>query len=460
MPEYPVFDGDTIAAMATAPGEAGVGIVKLSGPQSKTIAQRIFIPANAAIKTLVPRRMTYGIIKDPDTGAFIDEALVCYMPAPRTHTCEDIVEINCHGGMVPLRRVLELCLKQGSRLAQPGEFTRRAFLNGRIDLAQAEASLDIIRAKTSEAESAAMMQLRGALSGKVNSIKDGVAGMLALIEAQIDFPDEDIEPASLQSLKTGLGKACGEIKDLMDTFQTGRLFREGLRVAIVGRPNVGKSSLLNALINQDRAIVTSMPGTTRDIIEEHINVHGVPLKIMDTAGIREAHDMAEAEGVKRSLGAIENADIVLAVVDGSAALHDEDMNVINKAASKKSLLVMNKSDIPDMVGDTNGFKMNVVRVSAKSGEGLENLKQAIFDGAATSKALFGEGVMVTNLRHKLLLEEAGSKASAALNSISVSPLEITALELRESLDALGSITGEVSTEDILNRIFSEFCIGK
>jgi tRNA modification GTPase len=457
MTDYDPAGSDTIAAISTAPGEAGIGIVRLSGPDAVKMAEKIFHSPKG--KRLLSHRVVYGFVRDPETGADIDEVLLTVMLAPGTYTREDVVEISCHGGLVPIRRVLEITLAHGARLAEPGEFTKRAFLNGRIDLSQAEAALDIIRARTGEAERLALEQLRGSLSDKINLLMDRVLGVCAHVEAHIDFPEEEIEPETLDEVKADIASAAEELYALADSYEEGRFFREGLKTAIVGRPNVGKSSLLNALLNRERAIVTETPGTTRDTIEEHLNINGLPVRIVDTAGIREAHGMAEREGVKRSLKAIEDADLVLGLVDGSAPLNAEDTGMIERLRHRSSIMVLNKKDLPQETLDLSGCGLPIISISAKTGEGLDALKRMVFD-SCTGGAGRAEGVVVTNLRHKTALEAALRALEAAGGIIHREPLEITAVELRDALDSLGRIVGAVTTDDILEKIFNDFCIGK
>lgn len=454
------MDSDTIAAISTPAGEAGIGIVRISGPGVVGIISEIFRSPKGK-RLDASHRIYYGFIHDPETGTDVDEVLLTVMRAPRTYTREDVVEINCHGGMVPIRRVLELTLKHGARLAEPGEFTKRAFLNGRIDLSQAEAALDLIRAKTEAAEKIALDQLRGVLSEKVNGLREGLINVCANVEAHLDFPEEEIEPHALDEIKTEISGAEEMTNALSQSFDEGRLFREGLKAAIVGRPNVGKSSLLNALLGSERAIVTEAPGTTRDTIEEHISISGLPLKVVDTAGIRETHGMAEKEGVRRSLRALDDADLVLGVLDGSMPLHEEDQVVLEKLKDKDSIIVINKKDLGTLesIRDLE-FRGRKIELSAKTGEGLEGLKQIIYDSALASGGALTEGVVVTNLRHKLSLDAAREGLRGAIASMDNQPLEITAVELRSALDSLGEIVGVVTTDDILNRIFEDFCIGK
>lgn len=464
---------DTIAAISTPLGEGGIGIVRLSGRDAFRIASKIFSsPKKRKLTGTETRRIIHGFILDPSTNAAIDEVLVSIMRAPNTYTREDTVEINCHGGLLPLRKTLELLLNNGARLAEPGEFTRRAFLSGRIDLSQAEAVIDIIRAKTEASRKIAIEQLSGSLSEKITLLRESITGLCAQIEAYIDFPEEDIEPASKDLISDRVCSVRDELSLLSESFEEGRFFREGLRVAIVGKPNVGKSSLLNALLKWERAIVTEMPGTTRDLLEEYLNIKGLPVRIMDTAGIRETHEMAEREGVQRSLRAIEDADIVIGVIDGSRHLSDEDLDVLNRLRDQRTIIALNKSDLlpaEDINKRLEAYSENIVLLSAKTGSGLDVLKERIVDVVVKPRSLSplsasheaAAGVLVTNVRHKAAIDNA-IKALDRTSGILVSrqPLEIAAIELRDALDRLGEIVGAVTTEDILNKVFSEFCIGK
>jgi tRNA modification GTPase len=389
------------------------------------------------------------------------------MRTPYSYTREDVVEINCHGGMIALRKTLELVLKQGLRLAEPGEFTKRAFINGRIDLSQAEAVLDLIRSKTDESRRIAIEQLQGGLSEKITALRDRLTGLCVNIETYIDFPEEELERASTQAMLDSMKDIGKELETLLKTYDEARFFREGLSTAIVGRPNVGKSSLLNALLKRDRAIVTEFPGTTRDVIEEYLNIKGLPLRIMDTAGIRDVQNIAEKEGVKRSLQSIENADLVIGIFDSSEPLKEEDFEVIEKINNKNAIVVLNKCDlqsaidrisISSLVARPSSFILNI---SATRGDGLEDLKDRIFESCLKDWKEGREGVVITNLRHMRAIENAKTSLDRAVSAlIENQPLEILALELRDSLDRLGEIVGEVTTEDILNKIFNDFCIGK
>lgn len=457
-----MYPEDTIAAISTPAGHGGIGIVRLSGPDALKIADRIFISARKKkLARLKSHRIIYGHVADPRTKETVDEVLVSVMKAPDTYTKEDVVEINCHGGQVSVQRILELILNAGARLAEPGEFTRRAFLNGRIDLAQAEAVLDTINALTEQSHKASLAQLEGKLSKRLSAIREELLDLTANIEAYIDFPEDDIEPATKEELHKKALKIGESLKGLIDSSRHGIILREGLKTAIIGRPNVGKSSLLNALLEKDRVIVTDIPGTTRDVIEEYLNINGVPLKILDTAGIRESHDLAEIEGVKRSLKAMKDADLVILLLDGTEPLHRTDKELIKDTASKDTIIAINKTDRPlkiklDMLPEDN----SAVMISAIKGVGLSELKERIIEKSLKGGSGPGDA-LVTNIRHTKALQ----KASGSLRSFNaglkkgMSP-EFLSVELREALDSIGGIIGITTTEDILNRIFSSFCIGK
>lgn len=463
-----MFTQDTIAAISTPLGEGGIGIVRLSGKDSIDVVERIFTsPKKRLLRDARSYGLVFGYIHDPSTGEKIDEVLITVMRSPHSYTREDIVEINCHSGMVTLRGILELVLKEGTRLADPGEFTKRAFINGRVDLSQAEAVLDLIRSKTDESRRIAMEQLQGGLSERIITLRDKLKDLCALVEAYIDFPEEEIEIDSRDEIATSIEEIMKELQKLLKTYDEAKFFREGLSTAIVGRPNVGKSSLLNALLQRDRAIVTPLPGTTRDVIEEFLNINGLPLRIMDTAGIRDVQNAVEKEGVKRSLQSIENADIVVAVFDRSESLQNEDFEILEKIKNKKSIIIMNKCDLPAasdksaIASNLSPCTLHILDISALTGAGLEELKNRIFTSSLKDWREEKEGVLVTNLRHKIAIENAEASLGRALSGFGENkPLEIIALELRDSLDRLGEIVGAVTTEDILDSIFKNFCIGK
>ncbi|MFO0752462.1 MAG: tRNA uridine-5-carboxymethylaminomethyl(34) synthesis GTPase MnmE [Thermodesulfovibrionales bacterium] len=465
---------DTIAAISTPAGEGGIGIVRLSGRDAVAVAERVFVsPRGRKLQEVKSHTLVYGFIVDPTTGERIDEVLAAVMRAPGSYTREDVVEINCHGGMLPLRTTLQALLRQGARPADPGEFTRRAFLNGRIDLSQAEAVIDVIRAKTEQAERLALQQLEGRLSAKIHGMREALTGLCALVEAHIDFPEDEIE---LQAKDGIVGSVTGigtEMERLSKGYDEGRLFREGVSTAIVGKPNVGKSSLLNALLEKDRAIVTEMPGTTRDVIEDSLSINGLPLRIMDTAGIRETHNLAEKEGVRRSLRAIEGADIVVAVLDASRPVEEADREVVAKVRGKRVVVAVNKVDSESSAfslddvglggqGRDAGAPLPLVRVSAVRGEGIEALKEAVYSLCiARETPSQREDALITTVRHRDSLDRATASLREAADALRNNmPLEVAALFLREALDHLGEIVGLVTTDDILNRIFNEFCIGK
>jgi tRNA modification GTPase len=454
---------DTITAISTPVGHSGIGIVRISGNDAIKIAEKIFrSPTKKTINRTPSHRILYGHIVDSATEEIIDEVLISVMKAPNTYTKEDIVEINCHGGTMPLRRILELLLEKGARHAEPGEFTRRAFLNGRIDLAQAEAVLDVINSLTVQSQKTAVQQLRGGLSTRIEAMRDKLTELTAFVEAHIDFPEEDIESISLKDM-TERGKDITQsLQTLINSAQYGIILREGLKTAIIGRPNVGKSSLLNALLEHDRAIVTEIPGTTRDVIEEHLNIQGLPVKIIDTAGIRDVEDIAEKEGVKRSLRWMKDADLVLLILDGSEKLHETDIELIKKSEAAHTILIINKSDIPQKINLAGaGLKTAItVSISAKKGNGLDALKDTIVKTVLSGHTEQG-GDVVTNIRHVHALEKTLASMDSFLLEVSnrTSP-EFLAVDLRDALDAVGEILGITTPDDILNKIFSSFCIGK
>jgi tRNA modification GTPase len=458
------FSEDTIAAISTPMGPGGIGIVRLSGPESLSIAKRVFEPVKKTdVAEAKSSSIMYGRVIDLHSGEEVDEALVSVMRAPNSYTREDVVEINCHGGMVAVRRILGLVLKEGARLAEPGEFTKRAFLNGRISLAQAEAVMDLISARTEESMKIAVDQLRGGLSEKLDALRNSLMEICVSVEAYIDFPEDDIETGTSEEMLGRLGKIRDESELLSRTFEEARFFREGLSVAIVGRPNVGKSSLLNALLRRDRAIVTPVPGTTRDTIEEYLNIQGLPVRIVDTAGIRSPGEAVEKEGIRRSIEALKQADFVIAVLDGSEALNEEDGEILRRISDKNAVIATNKCDLAGVIHpkDVIPAGKKQISVSARNGDGLEELKSLIFQSTLKNWKEDREGIIVTNIRHKLALDRASSSLARAIDVFrSSQPLEILALELRDALDSIGEITGAVTTEEILNRIFSGFCIGK
>ncbi|MBU5592408.1 tRNA uridine-5-carboxymethylaminomethyl(34) synthesis GTPase MnmE [Clostridium sp. MSJ-4] len=455
-------DFDTIAAIATAVGESGISIIRVSGEKALSIVSSIFKGKNGRnLDDIRPYSMRYGHVIDKLNGEIIDEVLISYMKGPRSFTAEDSVEINCHGGIMPTNKVLEEVIKAGARLAEPGEFTKRAFLNGRIDLSQAEAVIDLIRAKTDLAMKSALMQSDGRISREIRDIRHELLGVIAHIEATVDFPEEDLEEITSDRVQNNLNDIINKIQSLLDTANEGRIIREGLSMVIIGKPNVGKSSLLNSILMEQRAIVTDIPGTTRDVIEEYINLEGIPLKLVDTAGIRETDDLVEKIGVERSKEKINEADLVVFMLDLSRKLDDEDKEILDYIKDKKYIVLLNKLDLERKLED-NVFEgmENIIEVSAKTGEGIEILKKKIKD-------LFFKGeikpteVMITNSRHKEALYRAKERCLAALDTLNSGiSIDLASIDVRSAWMNLGEITGETLEEDIIDKIFSEFCLGK
>jgi tRNA modification GTPase len=452
---------DTICAVSTPLGSGGIGIIRISGRSALDLAKRVFCPRSGEdLSKAASHSIHYGTIRVPVTGEVVDESLVTVMRAPRTYTREDTVEINCHGGSLPLWRTMRLLIEGGGREAEPGEFTKRAFLNGRIDLAQAEAVMEIIQAQTEMSHRAATEQLMGGLSREVARLRERLIAIVAGVEAAIDFPEDEIDTPLGEALEREVAESIRTIDELVATGIYGRVLREGLAAAIVGRPNVGKSSLLNALLRQDRAIVTEHPGTTRDVLEEALNVKGIQLRILDTAGIRESLDVAEREGVKRSLDAVRRADVVLLVLDGSMPLSVEDEKVLAATRDKDRLIVINKSDLPRLLGEIS-LTGEQVLVSCRNGEGLDELRRILVEVVRRGSGPPREHAWAVNQRHQVALERAKASLERATVSLrdGLSP-EFMAIDLREALDHVGFVIGATYTEDILSKIFDDFCIGK
>ncbi|OAG27612.1 tRNA uridine-5-carboxymethylaminomethyl(34) synthesis GTPase MnmE [Thermodesulfatator autotrophicus] len=455
----------TIAAIATPVGPGAIGVIKVSGSLSEHILKRLFRPKKP-VKEFQSHRLYYGYIVNPETETPVDEVLVTLMRNPHTYTREDVLEIYGHSGYLVLTKILELVLKEGARLAEPGEFTKRAFLNGRIDLSQAEALLDLINARSEESLKLALNQLRGALAEKLKPVREAVLSALAVVEVAVDFPDEDVELISHYDLAENLEKqAIIPLRELLKSYQEGRLYREGIAVVIAGRPNVGKSSLLNALLAEERAIVTPIPGTTRDIIEEFATIKGLPVRLIDTAGLRKTEDIVEEIGVKKAKEKIATADVILFMLDGSQEPTEEDLKLYQEIKALPHLVVINKIDI---ASDENLSRYRetfphekLIFISARTGEGLEALAEAIFELVTGRSEEFVPAV-VPNLRQKMALEKAlvsVEQAVSGLKKANVYP-ELVAIDLRDALASLGEITGETTTEDLLDRIFSSFCLGK
>lgn len=451
---------DTIAAISTPVGEGGIGIVRISGPASLPIARNIFrAKTNGGLKS---HRFSYGAVVHPTTGDLLDETMLVFMKGPNSYTREDVVEIQCHGGTLVVSRILSLVISEGARLAEPGEFTKRAFLNGRIDLIQAEAIMDVISSRTDASLALAQHQREGLLSKRIDVVKDGILYALAYVEALIDFPEEDINVAVESDVLGRVTPAVAELTALIDGFDEGRVLRDGVSVVIAGKPNVGKSSLLNTLLKEKRAIVTSIPGTTRDVIEEVVNINGLPVKLLDTAGIRDSEDQVEQEGVRLSLDRIPKADLVLFVIDGSAAFTEEDEAILRAIGSKSLIVVRNKSDLPAcavLPGETSAPS---VAISTVTGAGVPELRDAITAAFMHGHAIDGrEFVAVSRARHRdALLKARESLQSFVFNLAAGVNMELLPIDLRDALDAVGEVTGETTADDVLDRIFSSFCIGK
>ena len=460
------YSNDTIAAISTALGEGGIGIVRLSGPESFNIAQKVFKPQKKkSFEEFKNRTLYLGHIIEPESGEIIDEVLVSFFKGPYTYTREDMVEINCHGGLVAQRRILAVVLNQGAKIAEPGEFTKRAFLNGRIDLSQAEAVIDIIRAKTDRALLMANKQLSGGLSNKIKKIRSDLLNLIAHIEANIDFPEEDIPEAEPEYILNEIIKGRNMVKDLLESAGAGRILREGLSTLILGNTNVGKSSLLNTLLKDERAIVTDIPGTTRDVIEEYIDIKGIPIKIIDTAGIRQTSDEVEKIGIERAMKYLEDAELVLLMFDASRKLTDDDINLIKLVREKLTITVINKTDLPTSV-DEEKLKHElsaekIIKISALKEEGIEELKEAIYDTICDKIGIMDEGLVAAGERQRIVLKEAYDSLDKALDSMRIGmPIEMVEVDIRDSWEKLGEITGDTVREDIIKTIFHNFCIGK
>jgi tRNA modification GTPase len=456
-----MYHKDTIAAISTPLGEGGIGIVRISGPAAEEIARSVF--SRNPSGGFESHRFYYGELHDPDTGDVVDEAMLVLMRAPRSYTCEDVLEIQCHGGYLVVQKVLQLVLRAGVRLAEPGEFTKRAFLNGRIDLLQAEAVIEVIRGKTEAALVLAQHQREGLLSKRIAAAKEGIVTSLAFIEAYLDFPEEDIDLPGIREIETATRISLELVEELLNGFQQGKVIREGVSVLIVGKPNVGKSSLLNTLLKEKRAIVTSIPGTTRDIIEEVVNIKGLPVTLLDTAGIRDSGDEIEQEGMKLTMEKIPLADLILFVVDSSKPFDDEDALIMKSIVDRPFLVVANKSDLPSVLQLPGSMRSaSVVNISARDGAGIEGLRNAIFSRFLHGEVLDGRDfTALSQARHRDALDRSKKSLISFLKNFATQvPYEISALDLRDALRALDEVTGETTTDDILNQIFTRFCIGK
>ena len=455
---------DTIAAVATAYGEGGIGIIRISGEEALPILQEIF-EFHGDTDTFTSRRMTYGKIIDKEKNQIIDEVLAVYMKGPKTYTAEDVVEINCHGSMVSLRKALALVLRKGARLAEPGEFTKRAFLNGRLDLSQAEAVIDMIRAKTDKSFDVAVSQLEGRLSLKVEEIRQKLLDLLVDITVNIDYPDEDIEEMTYEKLEESIVETQDMIEKLLATSSTGKMIREGIKIAIVGKPNVGKSSLMNGLLKETRAIVTDIPGTTRDTIEEVLSIRNIPVYLVDTAGIRETSDKVEKMGIEKSKEAFNQADFILFLLDGSRPLEEEDLQIMEFLKERKSLVLINKRDLGEAISiEEISAKLpasQVIEASLLKGQGITEIEDAVEDLVYGGEIVQKESMMVNNVRHIELLEQAVKSLTDALHmSERREALDFIEVDVKNAYERLGEIIGETVSDDIINEVFARFCLGK
>lgn len=459
-----MYIDDTIAAIATAPGEGGIGIIRISGDRSLEVAEQIFRSKyNKTIKEYNPRTLIYGNIVDEDK--IIDEVLVAYMKGPNSYTAEDVIEINCHGGFISVKKILELILSKDVRLADEGEFTKRAFLNGRIDLSQAEAIIDVIKSKTDVAHEVAQSHLEGALAKKIKELRMSITEVLAHLTVSIDFSEEDVEEITYNTLKEKSEEIRKEIKKLYDTAESGKILRDGLKTVIVGKPNVGKSSLLNSILGENRAIVTDIAGTTRDVIEEFVNIKGIPLKIVDTAGIRETENVVEKIGVEKSKEYLNLADLVIMVLDSSRKLDCEDIEILENLKNKKSIVLLNKTDLENKI-EIDKVKeyideYNIIKISALRHEGIEQLQEKIEDMVYGGDVKNSSNLMITNSRHKDALLKAYEAINDAISAIEqYMPYDFIEVDFKNIWDYLGYINGDTVTEDLLDTIFANFCIGK
>ena len=452
---------DTIAAISTPRGEGGIGIIRISGDKSFEILERIFNTKNPN-RDLGFYKFNYGFIHD--NGKIVDEVMAVRMKAPKTYTCEDVVEINCHGGHLISEKVLELVLKNGARHAEQGEFTKRAFMNGRIDLSQAEAVMDIIHGKTEKSISLSLEQLRGDLRDKIGSFKKALLDVTAHVNVVLDYPEEGIDDPLPSNLRENLENVYAEADRLISSYDKGKKIKEGIKTVIAGKPNVGKSTLLNSLLKEERAIVTHIPGTTRDVIEEIINIKGIPLVLTDTAGIRKTEDSVENIGVEKSKKFIENADLVLLVLDASRELESEDREVIEEIQNhnKKTIVLLNKIDLERKI-ELEEFNLeNILEISAKDNIGIEDMEERIYSYIVEENVEdSSEKLIITNIRHKTALEKTKDAIRNIFETIDAGmPMDLISVDLKEALDSLSEITGEISSEDILDHVFGNFCVGK
>lgn len=464
---------DTIAAISTAVSDSGIGIVRISGEEAIEIADKVYLGKNN--KRLISQRthtIHYGYIVD--NGTIIDEVLVMIMKGPKSFTGEDTIEINCHGGVYVVNRVLEIVIRNGARPAEPGEFTKRAFLNGRIDLSQAEAVIDVIQSENEYALQSSVNQLRGSIKNKISDVRKKILYQTAFIESALDDPEHISVDGYGEQLKEVLLELMGEIQKMIDSASDGKVIKEGIQTVILGKPNVGKSSLLNALIGEDRAIVTDIAGTTRDVLQEHIRLKGISLNIMDTAGIRKTDDVIEKIGVDKAINHAKESDLIIYIVDSSIPLDSSEFNTLQLLKEKKSIILLNKSDLTSAVqiddivteylvhnDNVEEFNIPVIEISAKTGQGIEELEQTIRDMFYHGKISFNSEIYITNMRHKKALMQAYESLVKVMQSIDLMmPEDFYSIDLMDAYESLGSIIGESMGEDLVNEIFSKFCMGK
>ncbi len=452
----------TIVAISTAIGNSGIGIIRMSGEESFDIIKKIFKPKSKTLN-IKPNTINYGYIVDRDK--IVDEVLVSFFSSPKSFTTENMCEINSHGGILIMNKILEICLENGAKLAEPGEFTKRAFLNGRIDLSQAEAIVDIINAKSEKEAKASIKQLKGDLSEKLSEIKSQILEVLTNIEASIDYPEYDVEEVTNSKVLQLMDVVDNELEDLKKTFDRGKLIKDGINIAIVGRPNAGKSSLLNAILKEDRAIVTEYEGTTRDTIEEFIQIDGIPARIIDTAGIRETDNEIEKIGINKSKEAVANADLVIAIIDSSKKLEKEDIEILNLIKNKKVIILLNKNDLENKIEEDEIVQIigdkPILRISALNKEGIEKLYETISKMYKFNEIDIDDSLTITNNRHKQAINSMIKNVENVKKTIKENmPIDIVTIYITDILNDIGKITGDSASEDIINEIFKKFCLGK
>ena len=454
----------TIASISTAPGIGGIGIIRMSGEKTFEILEKIFKPkTEQTIEDIKGYTIKYGhIIENKE---IIDEVLVSYFKAPRSYTTENMCEINSHGGNIIVKKILEMCLKNGAELAEPGEFTKRAFLNGRIDLAQAESVIDVINAKSDKEAKSGIKQLEGYLSSEIKGIKQEILDVLVNIEVTIDYPEYDTPEVQEQEIKQMLESVGNKLEKLEKSFDNGKIIKDGIKTAIIGKPNAGKSSLLNAILKEERAIVTDIAGTTRDTIEEFVTINGIPLNLVDTAGIREASDEVEKIGVEKSIKQAKDADLIIAIFDSSKDLTDEDLEILELIKNKKSIILLNKSDLNAKINENDSrfteITDNIIKISALNKTGIDLLYEKISNMFNLNEINLDNDILITNIRHKNIISKSLDNLKKSKEALEMNlPIDIITIYIKNILEDLGEITGEVVTEDIINEIFSKFCLGK